>query len=47
MKSQEQVEKKWEELYDVLAGNAGKMWQSRTRHEVMLAQKELLEWVLS
>lgn len=47
MKSQRELENKWSELNSNLAFSNRAEWQSRSNYMWILAQKELLEWVLS
>jgi len=47
MKSQRELESKWVDLDSRLLGHGPVSTQSETNHIWMLAQKELLEWVLS
>jgi len=47
MRSQRELENKWSELTTALQGDGPVSTQSKTNHIWMLAQQELLEWVLS
>lgn len=47
MRTEAELQGKWSELSAHLGGDGPNKWQSRSHYEWMLAQKELLEWVLS